>query len=350
MVVFGVVMMVAAGSIGAYTKVMFDKINTSVGQECLLGDCDVEPGDDIEGPLDFLLVGSDMRADWSAAQSDSIMILHINKSLTSAQIVSIPRDLYVPIVGTDCGGGVPCKNKINAAFAQGGKDMEKSITSLANTLKELTGVDFEGAGMINFGGFTDLVDTLGGVELCLPFDMPVRHSKNKKYPLAADGKSRIYPKGCKEYGKKDALPIVRERYAYGPATPGWTPEWGDSDYGRQRMQQHFIKQLLKKAKDEGYITDPTKVGTLIQGIGDQVLVDLRGHSVVDFAFALRGIQADKLETLRVPSTTGDTDVGSSVIMPPGELEDTANSLFKAMREDDLVQWAKDNPDWINAGT
>lgn len=348
MVVVGSVLMVAAGSIGFYAKSVFDKIEASVQQECLLGDCKTEPGDDVEGPLDFLLVGSDIRADWSAAQSDSIMILHIDKHLENAQIVSIPRDLYVPIIGTDC-GGQPCKNKINAAFARGGESPKKSISSLAETLTELTGVDFEGAGLINFGGFTDLVDTLGGVELCLPFDMEVRHSKNEKYPLGPNG-GRIYPKGCKEYGKKDVLPIVRERYAYDSGTPGWTPEWGSSDFGRQRMQQHFIKQLLKKANEEGYITDPTKVGTLIEGIGDQVLVDLRGRSVVDFAFALRGIKPDKLVTLRVPSTTGDTDAGSSVIIPPGELAAAADSLFKALVDDDLTQWAKDNPDWINAGT
>ncbi|ADD40653.1 LCP family protein [Stackebrandtia nassauensis] len=349
MVIVGSVLMVASGTVFVSVKVMFDKINTAVGEKCLLGDCDAEPGGDIKGPLDFLLVGSDMRDGWSAAQSDSIMILHINENLTNAQIVAIPRDLYVPIVGTDCGGGQSCRNKINAAFAQGGKDPEKSITSLAKTLTELTGVDFEGAGMINFGGFTDLVDTLGGVELCLPFEMEVRHSKNEKYPPGPN-KGRIFPKGCKEYGKKDVLPIVRERYAYGPKTPGWTEEWGVSDYGRQRMQQHFIKQLLKKAKAEGYISDPTKVGTLIEGIGDQVLLDLRGHSVVDFAFALRGIKADRLATLRVPSGTQDTDVGDSVVIKPGEQEQAAEALFSAMRDDELGNWAEDYPDWVNSGT
>lgn len=341
----GSVLAVVSFSAAGYAKIMMDKVNDSVQSECLLGNCDAEPGGDIEGPLNMLMIGSDMRKDWSSAQADTIMILHINKNLDNADIISIPRDLDVPINGSDC-GGVPCKDKINSAFSAGGKDAEASVTSLAATVTDLTGVTFDGAAVINFDGFTDIVDELGGVELCLPFDMEVTHSKNEDYPLGPGG-GRIYPKGCKTYGKTDALPIVRERYSYGPDTPGWTESWGIADYGRQHMQQHFIKQLLKKANEEGYIKDPTKVGTLISAMGDQLVVDVGGRSPVDFAWALRGINASSLNTLRVPSEPVDIDGTSYVMTQPGQQEADAQSLYRAIQDDELDDWIKTHPDWTN---
>lgn len=342
----GAVLAVASFGTVGYARMMFDQVNDSLGSEDLIDT--VDPGDDITGPLNLLMIGSDMRDDWVAAQADTIMILHIDKSLSHADIVSIPRDLDVPIVGTDCGGGEPCRDKINSAFTQGGTSAKESVSSLAATVTELTGVRFNGAAVINFDGFTDIVDTLGGVELCLPFDMEVMHAKNEDYPLGPDG-GRIYPKGCALYGKKDALPIVRERYAYGPETPGWTPEWGISDYGRQHMQQHFIKQLLNRAAEQGYVSNPAKVGDLIAAMAGNLTVDVGNkHTAVDFAFALRGIDVGSMATLRVPSEPAEIDGVSYVLTQPGDQEVAAEALYRAIRDDTLAEWVKHNPDWTNA--
>ena len=344
----GSVMLVVSLVGGGYAKVMLDKLNKAVDTECLLSDCEAKPGEDIKGPLNFLMIGSDMRDDWDKAHSDSIMILHINKDLTDADIISIPRDLYVTI--QECGDlyTSPCDTKINDAFAAGGNSAKESVANLATTVTDLTGVKFDGAAMVNFQGFTDIVGELGSVELCLPFEMEVRHAKNEDYPLGPSG-GRMYPEGCDEYNKDDTLAIVRESYSYGPETPGWTEEWGISDFGRQNMQQHFIKQLLKKVKEEGYISNPAKVGTLIEAVGDQMLLDLGGHSIVDFAFAMRGIDPSSLSTLRIPSEAAEIDGTSFVMTQPGEQERAAEALYKSIREDDLDTWIAKNPDWLNKG-
>ncbi|GLZ76382.1 transcriptional regulator [Actinorhabdospora filicis] len=335
----GAVLMAASIGTVTYIKVMLNKVNNAVATECLLADCDAhQPGEDIKGPLNLLLIGSDMRKDWVSAQSDSIMILHVNKDLTAANIISIPRDLYVQI--PDCGpgwGNNSCKEKINTAFAAGGLDMAKAMQNLAQTLMDRTGLkSFDGAAMINFGGFADLVELFGGVELCVPFDMTLAHPQGTKVK-----------KGCKEYDAEIALGIVRERYAYDPTTPGWKEEYGIGDYGRQRMQQHFIKQLLKKAKEQGYITDPFKVGTLIEKIGDQIRVDLKGRTPVDLAFALKGIDATKITTLKVPSEPAMIGDTSYVVIQPGEQEKAAEELFTALQNDTLEDWAVTHPKWVN---
>ncbi|GIG66422.1 LCP family protein [Phytomonospora endophytica] len=339
LVATGAFLMVVAGGAVVYANVMFDKVNDAAQQACLLDDCTAyQPGEEVTGPLNFLLVGSDMRKDWSAAQSDSIMILHVNADLSAANIVSIPRDLEVTI--PDCGNGAPCDDKINAAFSVGGTDMKKAVSSLAATLTDLTGVKFDGAAMINFGGFEDVVELLGGVELCVPFDMDLEHPKD------ADGNKPHVKKGCREYEPKLALGIVRERYAYDYDNPNWDPKYGVGDYGRQRMQQHFIKQLLKKAKAEGYMTNVFKVGELIDKIGDQILLDLKGRQVTDLAFALTDIDASKLTTLKVPSdSVKENEIWYVRTLP--EHEKAAESLYKAIRDDDLATWTLENPDWVN---
>lgn len=349
----GVLLLVTSAATGSYAKIMIDRVNNSVDTECLLNDCDAKPADKIKGPLNFLMVGSDMRKDWSEAHSDSIMIMHVNKKLTKANIVSIPRDLYVKI--QDCGDlyDSPCQSKVNDAFAVGGHSAKAAVQNLATTLSDLVSdksgkeFKFDGAAMVNFDGFTDVIDILGSVELCLPFDMEVAHSKNENYELGPNG-GRIYPKGCKDYKKSDALGIVRERYSYGPETQGWTEEWGIGDFGRQHMQQHFIKQLMKKAKEEGYVSDPSKVGTLIDEVGSHMRVDLGNQTVTDFAFALRNIDPSSLTTLRVPSESAEIEGTSYVVTQEGEQQQAASSLYKSLREDTLDDWVSSNKAWVNS--
>ena len=338
MVGVGSVLMVVSIGAVAYAKSLLDKVN-DIPTACMLDDCQAhQPGEDIKGPLNILLVGSDMRKDWTQAQSDSIMIMHINKDLTSANIISIPRDLYVDI--KDCGPGWnngPCQNKINESFSAGGTDMGKSVKNLATTLQDLTGIDaFDDAAVINFGGFEDLVELFGGIELCVPFDMTLAHPEGHKVK-----------KGCNEYDPEIALGIVRERYSYDPSNPAWKEEYGIGDYGRQRMQQHFIKQLLKRAKQEGYMTDPLKISTLIEKIGDQLLLDLKGRLPTDFLYPMRNLDAGNITTLKVPSEPAMIGDTSYVVIQPGEQETAAEGLFKALQSDTLDEWAISNPKWVN---
>lgn len=357
LVVFGSVLSLVSGGAFVYTNSLFNTVEDSVPTQDLLGDGDGSAeGGDIEGPVTMLMMGNDHREDNDdgdeIGRTDTIMIMHINENLDNASVLSIPRDLLVTI--PDCGHGTPCESKINDAYplagenAEPGTEKDSAVQNLAQTLLDLTGLEsFDGAGMINFEGFMDLVKTFGSIELCLPFEMEVRHTKNDNYPEGPNG-GRILPEGCNDYTHGVALGIVRERYAYGPHTEGWTEEWGMSDFGRQQMQQHFIKQLLKTAKDEGYMSDPTKVGPLVEEVGGQVLLDLQGHSVIDFAFAMRNVDVGSLETLRVPSEPVELDGTSYVQIQEGEQQTLADSLFTALREDNLDEWAAENPEWTNS--
>jgi LCP family protein required for cell wall assembly len=342
----GAVLLVGAGGGAVYANTLLNQINNSVEDADLLGDGDREPGEEIKGPLNMLMIGTDMRVndDDGVDRADSIMILHVNEDLTKANIVSIPRDLKVSI--DSCNGGGPCEDRINAAYEAGGDTREERFTNLAVTLTGLTGIEhFDAAAIVGFEGFLKAVKTMGSIELCLPIDMQLEQEKLE------DNSGRVFKKGCDDYNSQEALWIVRERYAYDPANPDFDPSWGVGDYGRQHMQQHFIKQLLKKAGEEGYITDPSKVGALIQDIGSTMTLDLNGSSVSDFAVSLRHIEPSALETVRLPSSTSveygadGAEIDYEVIAPQDE--ETAEALFKAIRDDTMDEWMKDNPDLLN---
>ena len=115
----------------------------------------------------FLLVGSDSREGLTKAEkkklgtgstagqrTDTIMILSIPPGGKPA-LISIPRDSYVPIPGNGT-------NKINAAYAFGGPEL------LVETVELNTGLRIDAYTEIGFGGFVNVIDALGGIEMCLP--------------------------------------------------------------------------------------------------------------------------------------------------------------------------------------
>ncbi|HIW63062.1 MAG TPA: LCP family protein [Candidatus Stackebrandtia excrementipullorum] len=356
MVGLGALLMVMSLGTVVYARTLLNAVEDSIENRDLLGDGEMDDGD-IEGPLNLLVLGNDHRENNKdgdkVGRTDTILIMHINKNLDSAALLSFPRDLLVDV--PNCGPNYnwqSCQTKLNDAYpstAEPSGRIEDGVQNLAASLTNLTGLPrFNGAAMVKFDGFADLVDVFGSVELCLPFDMEVVHSKNEDLPLGPNGR-RLYPKGCNEYSKNDALGIVRERYAYGPETPGWTEEWGISDFGRQRMQQHFIKQLLKRAQQEGYMSDPTKVGPLIEEIGKNIMLDIGGRTVTNYAVALRNVDIGSMLTLKVPSEPADINGTSYVVTQPGEQEAAAAELYEALQNDTIDQWAAKYPQWVNTG-
>lgn len=339
---FGAILMIVAGGGAVYGKILLNRIEDAGTEKNLLGGGDSRAGEDIDGPLNLLMIGTDMRVNDTddVDRADSIMILHINKDLSKANIISIPRDLKVPCNGEPEG---TCYTKINGTYADGGDTQEERFQGLAEALGKLTGIkEFDGAAIIGFEGFLKAVKVLGSVELCLPMDMQLHHQM-KEQP----NKPRTFKKGCNEYNQREALWIVRERYAYTAETPGFDPDYGVGDYGRQHMQQHFIKQLLKKASEEGYITDPTKVGDLIETVGSSLTYHFLGHTPVDMAWALKGVKPDSMKTVRLPSTSSMEFGESFEVIPEGEPTEITEDLFKALREDTMDTWMSNNPKLIN---
>ncbi len=212
-----------------------------------------EPG----AVMNVLLVGSDSRANLNGAEaagfgkgsvtgqrSDTIMLLHVNPKEQKAAIVSVPRDLYVPIANTNF------SDRVNAAFALGGPDQ------LVATVQRTLGITINHYVQVDFSGFKDIVDTVGGVTMYVPY--PVR-DKGSGLDLGRNG--------CWELDGNKALSWVRSRNMEFLINGSWQFD-GRGDLGRIERQQDFIRRMMKKALSAG-ITNPLTLNRLVDvGVHD----------------------------------------------------------------------------------
>ncbi|AZG46893.1 LCP family protein [Gordonia insulae] len=213
----------------------------------------------------WLIVGTDSRADLSAQQraqlstgdsdgsrTDTIMMVHKPPSGRS-MIISIPRDLYVPVPGQG-------SHKVNAAFNIGGPQL------LVQTIEQLSGVRIDHYAEIGFGGFDSVVDAVGGVTICL--DQPLN-----------DPKAGLrLPKGCQELDGRQALGLVRTR-----AFP-------NADLERVVNQRKFLNALMAKATSPSVLANLFRLIPFANGAVDAVTVDDGDHiwNLFGLALALRG--------------------------------------------------------------
>ncbi len=158
------------------------------------------------GPERAVLLGSDARSG-EASRSDTIVV-----TKAGGGMLAVPRDTLVDIPGVG-------KDKINAAFANGGPELT------VVTLEQLTGVKIDDYVVVNFGGVEEIVDALGGITL--EVDNPIR--------VGIDGRRVYIPAGIHKLDGLEALAYVR--YRGGPT----------ADIGRIGRQQKFLRELARES-------------------------------------------------------------------------------------------------------
>lgn len=200
----------------------------------------------------YLLAGSDARGSGgitdatTGARTDTILLLHKPESGPTA-LISLPRDTLAEIEGVGA-------NKLNAAFSYGGAPL------LVKTVENLSGLTVDHYAEVGFGGVSDIVDAVGGVELCYKYDVDDWRSKLK------------WKKGCHEADGQTALAFARMRYS-DPL----------GDIGRAQRQRQVIGKVGQSIKDPALLVNPFKQVALIDaGLGslsvddDTDIVDLAG--------------------------------------------------------------------------
>jgi LCP family protein required for cell wall assembly len=294
-------------------------------------DEDARP-DPAEGEaLNILLAGADNgdadapsiaqtmdNGEWSAGlyRSDTIMVLHIPADRSRAYVVSIPRDSYVRIY--DETGAPTDKHKINYAFSVYGP------AGYASTLEHLTDIRMDHLAIIDWAGFKDVVDALGGVRLYVPERV---HDYKQKF---------TYEQGWHDYDGETALKYVRSRYAL--------PE---GDFDRNRRQQNFLRAMLDKMAEMGALSDfPTFLSTA-KAITSNLTIDQdwSNGDMRDLGWAMRGIRKDDVTFLEAPINQKHPfgtveDDGSVVYLDKHELA----NLFTAMRNDNMATYVREHPD------
>ena len=190
----------------------------------------------ITEPFTILLMGVDSDAEGIANGSfngDSLMLITFNPKTLSTTILSIPRDSYVPIA---CFSGQR-KNKITHAAWQGEECM-------MDTIENFLDVKIDYYVKINFAGVVQLVDTLGGVEIDVPYNLCEQNSKRQW------GNNTIYiEKGFQTLNGEQALAYARNRHPNpGKCSSKWT-NYTSNDFIRGEHQQEVVTAILNKFKD-----------------------------------------------------------------------------------------------------
>jgi LCP family protein required for cell wall assembly len=350
LVVFGAFLMILASTAITTTKVLANRYDDAVKKGNLLAPAARTGGEEaaarLTGPLNYLLIGSDARSnDPTAGQrSDTIIIVHVPVTLDRAYLISIPRDLLVPIPAFPATDFQGSREKINGAFDYGGGG-EGGVQLLSATLNDLTGIRFDGAAVVDFGGFEKVIRQLGGVDMCIDErteSQHIGHDKNGEFLppwYGPDGSWRnpdstpvVYEPGCRRMAPWEALDYSRQRKSL-----------PDGDYGRQRHQQQLLKAMFDEARRQGLATNPRKLDSLIRSVGESLTVDTGGVPFTDLVYALRGVSPTDLVGIRVPSEPRDIGGISYVV----GLEDQAPALFDAIRSDDLDTWVQQSTAWVN---
>jgi LCP family protein required for cell wall assembly len=265
----------------------------------------------------WLLVGSDSRdglsqeqrdtlatGDAGGARTDTIMLLHVPDGSGKSTLLSIPRDSYVDVPGSG-------KNKINAAFAIGGPSL------LAQTVEGATGLRIDHYMEVGFGGFAGIVDSVGGVNICI--DQPRQDPK-----AGLD----LQP-GCQDLNGTQALGFVRTR------------NFARADLQRVQNQRKFLAALSDKATSPSVLANPFRVFPLLFNATDTISVgtDDRLHNLAGLAFGM----GSGVDTATVPIGSTPTVPGAGSVVKWDR--ENALRLFDALGKDqpvpsDLLQQPK----------
>ena len=275
------------------------------------------PAKTVDGALNVLIVGSDSRDPSSsdstanAWRADTLMLMHIPADHKTAQLISIPRDLWVVIPSSDsaaCSSG--SRNKINASFAFGG------LPRAVHTVECLTDVHIDNVAAVDFGGFKEVTDALGGVDLKVDQTITSIHKPH-----------RVFKKGTMHMNGEQALDWIRQR-----------KQFAQGDFARMRHQQEFLVALMDKAASSGTLTNPAKLNNFLKAVTAAVTVD-NSFSLPDMALQFRSLRSDNLTFITSPNLGGQTIGGQSVVVSD---KPKALALYKAVAADKMDEWLASN--------
>lgn len=311
------VLAVAVGVVGVFAFMTWSDVNRVVIDR---PDPETDPPDEgepdpedpdlvpteTEGVVINLLVGSDSRdelddldgfGDFAGQRADVVMVLIRVRG--GAAILSLPRDLLVP---DQCRGG---ENRINAMLA-GCPDGVNGPTLLTLTVERLIREKVDHYAMIDMAGFQQLVDAIGGYEICVEY-------------AVRDARSGLdLPAGCSKTDGDQTLAWLRSRHTEEFVNGRWRVMPGVSDLARNQRQRQFIIDLMLRLSD---FSSPQALSSTARALAPLITVDseVRLRDAVGLAWAMRGIESGNVTELTVPVRGHTTASGASVLVATEEV-------------------------------
>jgi LCP family protein required for cell wall assembly len=261
----------------------------------------------IAGTKNILIAGIGGAGHDGSLLTDSIMLASINSDGGYVTLVSIPRDLYVAYPK-----GYGSAGKINALYSMGVGN-KVGIKLLAEKVSQITGQGIDGYIVIDFSGFKNIVDALGGIDIDAPKDLV-----DREYPDNNWGYEIFTVRaGLQNFDGETALKYARSRHS-------------TSDFDRSERQQLLLKWIKEKAFSLGFFTSPTKINEVYTAVVSHLDTSMTLGDIGDFALRLKDIKTDHIniynlsnECVGIKCTAGaylytpsrEYFAGASVVIP-----------------------------------
>jgi LCP family protein required for cell wall assembly len=263
----------------------------------------------------ILMIGSDTRTGRNGTiggeaigqRSDTVMVVHIAPGRQGVVVMSIPRDTVVPVLACPATNGtsgqaeaVGAVERINATFAMGGP------TCLWKTVEQETGIHIDHFVQLDFVGFEKVINSLGGVEVCLPYAVDVPQSG---LHLTA-GRHKIHG--------GQAIAFWRSREGLGMS----------DDQQRIQRDQFLMASLVQGIEHSGFLGSPSKVLSVISDVASSLTIDMDQKTLLSLAVSLRGVSPKSVQFVTAPFQAYPGDPNAELEFAPA-----ASALFAAIEHD-----------------
>jgi LCP family protein required for cell wall assembly len=291
---------------------------------------DANQGEDIN----ILLMGSDTRDGANGdiggkvaegMRNDTTIIMHISADRSRVDLVSIPRDAQVEIPKCKYFDGTSIKatsGDFNISFSNGGRhgNAAEAAACTINTVQKLTGLTIDHWAVVDFSGFEDMVNALGGVPMCIPEEI---RSQKARLVLHA---------GPQVLNGREALALARMR----------TAEVGDvsgSDLQRIARQHELLRQVSRVVLSKNLLTDAGELTQFLKAAASALTMDeglADSRYLLGLAFSLRSIDPSNINFYTVPWKLTD-DYLNVIILK------SASTMWKELRADEpLTKFGDDS--------
>lgn len=252
-------------------------------------------------PIDLLLIGGENRPGAKTRRADTIMLLHVPADRSAAWMVSLSRFGLVDVPGKG-------RQTLTETMAQDG------AKATAQAVTTLTGIDFDGAAVVDDAGWRGITEEAGGVTVCLDQAIPPQ-----------GGRAGL-AKGCQRINGAEVTALLHGQTGLKQAS-----------IDRDRNAQRFVAALAKELAADGVVESPVRLQGLVKAAKDGLQIDGDIPMLLRLAKQLKDVKLIGLGESRFNSTDR------------GEIVDSAQwkSLYQAIRDDDLASWAAANPDFVN---
>ncbi|QUX31879.1 LCP family protein [Nocardiopsis akebiae] len=264
-----------------------------------------------EGIHNVLLLATDQRAEENAEYSvangvrpDVLVVVSVNVDEGGVTMVNMPRDLLVPMPDCPANGENPgvtagTVDQLNHAMTYGGMDCQ------GNTVETVTDIHLDHMVMVDFAGFQEIVDSIGGVEMCVPepIDDPKAHITLDAGTQTLDG--------------EQALGLARSRAS---------TEQG-SDLNRIENQQRMMGAILRKVTSGEIMSSPATLYDFMGSVTDSLVTDdgFTVDKMTELAISMREVDLGRMRMVTAPVLEAPSDANKLVLN-----EGPAQELFTAI--------------------